>query len=671
MKPIFSVIIPTFNRAMFIRRSITSVLEQDCIPDGSLQVIVIDDGSGDHTEQVVRLVAMNAGSHKIYYEKIPHIGQPGTVRNHGLRKVEGDFVGYCDSLTGERLIPIKIENKVDVITLKDLFEMGNISTRQDGKEESIVSGAMTLSVNPENPCPNLDKKMLPKWWTQRFLSDKDRELYCNGNIGHFLKYLIKKKIERSKKEEIYSEWKTVVKIIRHKTTKDITKVNSKFGQTICTTDHSLMQWNGTRLEKVGPYELNNPCSISAPVETPEDSKYVFNIKGEADKNGIIELKNHGKGSYYFNPTIFYDTERAKAACRFFGAFVAEGSTPQNNGAGNASVTVYDKPFIEQILKDATLFLGKDFKIHEYRSRPETKICGRTVFRNKSKYYRISFGEASLRKMIGDLCGVGCKNKKVPSFIFTAPLHLKRAFLDGLFRGDAYTFDTKNKNELKLSKWYKDNAFRFTTSSLKLASGVCLLLASMGIRFSVNNKRSDIYKIDFVAHRKNSSASKPTITNLGKTDEYVYDVEIEDYHTFVDAMGLLVVHNSDDYWLPHHLTTAMQEFKKYPHLMMVSNFWGLAKFTLCPSGRILNDYVVPPHPKYVVNTNCRIHKKECLNTVKEFNTSCWGEDQDFFNRIEQKYPQSKTGIVTSVNGYIQGGNNLTYLFDKGVKDKYFK
>jgi len=129
-------------------------------------------------------------------------------------------------------------------------------------------------------------------------------------------------------------------------------------------------------------------------------------------------------------------------------------------------------------------------------------------------------------------------------------------------------------------------------------------------------------------------------------------------------------DSDDLWLPHHLATAMQEFKKYPHLYMVSNFWGLAKFTVCPDGRILNEYVVPPHPKNIVNTNCRVHRKECLNVVSSFNTSCWGEDQDFFGRIETKYPQSKTGIVTSVNGYIRGGNNLTYLFDQGVKQRYY-
>jgi len=129
-------------------------------------------------------------------------------------------------------------------------------------------------------------------------------------------------------------------------------------------------------------------------------------------------------------------------------------------------------------------------------------------------------------------------------------------------------------------------------------------------------------------------------------------------------------DSDDYWLPHHLATASQVFKKNPSLKMVSNFWGLAQFTLLPDGRIKNDYIIPTHDKMIVNTNCRVHRAECLQNIGQFNTSCWGEDQDFFSRIEKLFPCHKTGIVTSVNGYIRGGNNLTYRFDSGIKQRYF-
>lgn len=129
-------------------------------------------------------------------------------------------------------------------------------------------------------------------------------------------------------------------------------------------------------------------------------------------------------------------------------------------------------------------------------------------------------------------------------------------------------------------------------------------------------------------------------------------------------------DSDDYWLPHHLATALQAFKKDPSLGMVANYWGLAQFVSHPDGSIENKIVVPPHPKWAVNTNCRVHRRECVDKVGFFNKSRWGEDSDFFQRVEAAYKTAKTGVVTSVNGYIKGGNNLTYESDKGVKARYF-
>lgn len=129
-------------------------------------------------------------------------------------------------------------------------------------------------------------------------------------------------------------------------------------------------------------------------------------------------------------------------------------------------------------------------------------------------------------------------------------------------------------------------------------------------------------------------------------------------------------DSDDFWLPHHLATAMQRFKKNPALAMVSNYWALARFVALQDGNILSQLVVPPHSPEAVNTNCRVHRRLCVDEVGFFNTSRWGEDQDFFSRVEGRYATVKTGVVSSVNGYIKGGNNLTYEFDANVHRNYY-
>ena len=85
-----SVILPTFDRAALLPRSIASVLQQT---DGDLELVVVDDGSGDDTAAVVTACA----DPRVRYVKLPvNRGLPA-ARNAGLAVARGAYVAFQDS----------------------------------------------------------------------------------------------------------------------------------------------------------------------------------------------------------------------------------------------------------------------------------------------------------------------------------------------------------------------------------------------------------------------------------------------------------------------------------------------------------------------------------------------------------------------------------------------
>ncbi|MFQ6083718.1 MAG: glycosyltransferase family 2 protein [Candidatus Aminicenantia bacterium] len=86
--PKVSVIIPTYNRAKFLQQAIESVLSQEY---SDFELLVIDDGSTDNTEEVVQSFGA-----RIRYFYQPHQGV-SAVRNLGLSNSEGRFIAFLDS----------------------------------------------------------------------------------------------------------------------------------------------------------------------------------------------------------------------------------------------------------------------------------------------------------------------------------------------------------------------------------------------------------------------------------------------------------------------------------------------------------------------------------------------------------------------------------------------
>lgn len=90
-----SVIIPTFNRAEFLKEAVQSVLNQDYFRgregEDVFEVIVIDDGSTDKTGEIVHSFAYDI---RYIYQENRGVS---AARNVGLQHARGDFIAFLDS----------------------------------------------------------------------------------------------------------------------------------------------------------------------------------------------------------------------------------------------------------------------------------------------------------------------------------------------------------------------------------------------------------------------------------------------------------------------------------------------------------------------------------------------------------------------------------------------
>lgn len=109
LKPLVSIIVPTFNRAYLIGETLDSVLSQTY---QNWECIVVDDGSTDDTEEQLNLYV--AKDSRFQYHKRPetHLAGGNGARNYGFTLSKGEFVQWFDS--DDIMYPKYLEERLDV-----------------------------------------------------------------------------------------------------------------------------------------------------------------------------------------------------------------------------------------------------------------------------------------------------------------------------------------------------------------------------------------------------------------------------------------------------------------------------------------------------------------------------------------------------------------------------
>jgi len=110
----FTLIIPTYNRADLLVKTLQSILAQTC---NDYEALIIDDGSTDATEQVVNaFIAQQTCDRFKYFKK--ENAERGAARNYGAKHAKGKYLNFVDSddvlINNHLSEALKAINKIDI-----------------------------------------------------------------------------------------------------------------------------------------------------------------------------------------------------------------------------------------------------------------------------------------------------------------------------------------------------------------------------------------------------------------------------------------------------------------------------------------------------------------------------------------------------------------------------
>lgn len=106
-----SVIITTYNDSEFLKRAISSVINQNY---SAYELIVVDDGSTSHdAEQVITSIEATLPINFFYKEN----GGASSARNYGLEKASGEYIAFLDA--DDEWLPNHLEIKANKMATSD------------------------------------------------------------------------------------------------------------------------------------------------------------------------------------------------------------------------------------------------------------------------------------------------------------------------------------------------------------------------------------------------------------------------------------------------------------------------------------------------------------------------------------------------------------------------
>ena len=149
-RSLVSVVTATYNMGQHVGTAVQSVLDQtyDC-----LEIHVIDDGSTDNTEKIIKKFTPDP---RVHYHYQDNRGQ-AAAKNRGIREAKGEYVAFLDA--DDMWLPKKLEkqlplfaksSKIGVVYSDELYMDENNEVLPEKSKKRYYSGNITESLFLDN-----------------------------------------------------------------------------------------------------------------------------------------------------------------------------------------------------------------------------------------------------------------------------------------------------------------------------------------------------------------------------------------------------------------------------------------------------------------------------------------------------------------------------------------
>ena len=154
-KKLLSFVVPTYNYGDRLERAVTSVAAQ---AGNDFEIVVVDDGSNDSTEEVIKSLLLRWPAKLRVYRQANK--GAAVARNFGIKESDGKYVVFLDA--DDEMLPDAIENIRQAIELSpgvNFFLGGYFSIDELGNSRQRKPGKLS-NINEINFANYLNKKIL-------------------------------------------------------------------------------------------------------------------------------------------------------------------------------------------------------------------------------------------------------------------------------------------------------------------------------------------------------------------------------------------------------------------------------------------------------------------------------------------------------------------------------